>query len=63
MAKITKRIKFLKTPTGKYRMGYHAGDIVNLTADSEIITEMISSKWAEKAPAEKAPAKTLSAKK
>lgn len=42
-------VKFLKSPTGKYGMSYHVGDIASIDGDEAV--EMIDSKWAVKATA------------
>ena len=38
-------VKFLKSPTGKYKLGYNIGDTA--TVASNVADEMVATEWAE----------------
>jgi hypothetical protein len=40
------KVKFLKSPTGKYGYAYHIGDTAEIE-DKDLVEEMIDSGWAE----------------
>ncbi len=45
VTKTKKKVKFLKSPTGAYKLGYNAGDKASLT--SEQADELVENKFAE----------------
>lgn len=46
------KVKFIKSPTGKYRLGYSIGDELDVKDDA-LAKEMVSSGWAVEVKAKK----------